>query len=214
MMIPVIEDAIVARLREGLGRMARQVCHYAGELDDDVANVIRALPAVWVTFGGVTRTEPTSTRRDAWLATGQFAVMVGERNLRNEGARRHGGPGAGEVGTYPLIYAVRRLLSGQDLGLPIAALAPGRVRTLHNSRVGEQAFSVFACEFDTRWMECALPLGTWPTPTGNDDPDALFARHHGRLDTPDPDWLSTELNYHLTPDDGRADARDILRSEP
>ena len=117
-----------------------------------------------VTFGGVTKTDPYGTSRQKFKATGQFVVMVGERSVRSEAAGRRGGPAEGEVGSYPLVYAVRRLLSSQDLGLPIEALMPGRVRTLYNTRLERQAFSVFACEFQTAWIEEALPRDHWPSP--------------------------------------------------
>ncbi|WP_029770537.1 DUF1834 family protein [Pseudogulbenkiania sp. MAI-1] len=209
------EDAIIARLRLGLGRMVREVGSYGGELDEGLEEAIRRFPAAWVTFGGVIKTEPYSTSRRKFMATGQFMVMVGERNVRSEAASRVGGPAQGEVGSYPLVYAVRRLLSAQDLGLPIEALTPGRVRTLFNTRLERQAFSVFACEFQTAWIEEALPLGHWPSPQAQDDSDSVFARYQGKLGQPDPDWLRTGLHYHLTPDDGIADAQDILtRSNP
>lgn len=53
MVITDIEKAIVERLRKGMGRMAKNVRSYGGELDGEPAEVLRQLPAVWVTFGGV-----------------------------------------------------------------------------------------------------------------------------------------------------------------
>ncbi|MCZ5321372.1 DUF1834 family protein [Escherichia coli] len=38
-------------------------------------------------------------------------------------------------------------------------MEPGRVRTLFNTGVSERAMSMFACEFDTRWVEHALENG-------------------------------------------------------
>ncbi|GHD63857.1 DUF1834 family protein [Jeongeupia chitinilytica] len=216
MILTQIEDAVIARLRLGLGRMVKEVGCYGGELDEALPDAIRRFPAAWVTFGGVSKTEPTSTSRQKFKATGQFVVMVGERNVRNEAAGRRGGPSLGEVGSYPLVYAVRRLLSAQDLDLPIDPLMPGRVRTLYNTRLESQAFSVFACEFQTAWIEEALPRSHWPsppapgTPGAEADPDMVFVKHQGKTGQPDPDWLRTGLNYHLNPDDGKADAQDLL----
>lgn len=237
------EDAIIERLRRGMGSMVRQIGSYGGELDDDLGIAIGNFPAAWVTFGGITKTEPTGTSRQKFKATGQFVVMVGDRNVRCEDAGRRGGAGPNEIGSYSLVYAVRRLLSGQDLDLPIDPLLPGRVRTLFNTRARDGAFSVFACEFQTAWIEAALPHGHWPSPTypaepgqptdptdpngpstpvdpscpgSTTDADVLFAIYGGELATPAPAWLRTGLNYHLTPDDGIADARDIIptRSKP
>lgn len=221
MIIARTEEAIIARLRLGLGRMVREVGSYGGELDDGLEEAIRRFPAVWVTFGGVPRTEPYSASKWIYKADASFVVMVGDRSVRSEAASRIGGAAAAEVGTYRLVTAVRRLLSAQDLGLPIHPLQPGRIRTLFNSRLENDAFSVFACEFSTFWMEEALPQLRWPTPPAAgtpgaiDDPDAVFAGYQGKTGEPDPDWLRTGLNYHLMPDDGQPDASDILtRSDP
>ena len=164
-----------------------------------MAHVIGIFPAVWVTFGGITGTEPHSTSRRKYRCTGKFVVMVGEINRRSEAAGRRGGPSISEVGTYRLLYAVRRLLSGQDLGMEIDYLRPGRVRTLFNTRIQKQAFSVFAAEFETIWIESSLDNTAWPAPTSDEDIDALFAIHEGKLDAPAPDLLRVGLNTHLTP---------------
>ncbi|WP_181240948.1 phage protein Gp37, partial [Enterobacter ludwigii] len=92
MVITDIEKAIVERLRKGMGRMAKNVRSYGGELDGEPAEVLRQLPAVWVTFGGVQKTEPYSTARQRFVTHGRFVVVVGERSLRSEEAARMGGP--------------------------------------------------------------------------------------------------------------------------
>lgn len=201
-LITAIESAIAARLRAGLGKMVREVTSYAGELDDDLPNAIRAFPAAWVTFGGIGKTEPYGTGRQKLKATGQFVVMVGSRNLRGGSAARQGVDGPG---SHRLVQAVRMLLSQQDLGLPIAHLKPGRVRTLFNSRIENAALQVFACEFETAWVETALANGDFPLPT-----DPLFLTFEGETTPADADLLAVGLDYHLTPDDGTADASDQL----
>ncbi|TYF45199.1 hypothetical protein DJ546_24590, partial [Enterobacter hormaechei] len=45
MVITDIEKAIVERLRKGMGRMAKNVRSYGGELDGEPAEVLRQLPA-------------------------------------------------------------------------------------------------------------------------------------------------------------------------
>lgn len=215
-----IEKAIAERLKLGLGKMAREVVSYSGELDDDMGAVVGRLPAVWVTFGGITETKPHSTSRKKYLVTGSFVVMVGERNLRGDAAGRRGGPQSSEVGTYPLVYAVRRLLSGQDLGIEIDQLRPGRVRTLFNTRHANQAFSVFAVEFSTKWIEETLDNLRWPAPQDADDPDQIFAQHQGKLDVPYPDLERVVLHTHLaSPMSDTPNATDVVdlntdRSEP
>lgn len=201
------EDAIIARLRDGLGKMVSEVGGYAGELDDGLGDAIRRFPAAWVTFGGIEKTEPENTRRSKWRAHGKFVVMVGQRNVRSEAAARKGD--VREIGAGSLVWAVRRLLTGQDMGLCIARLTPARVRTLYNTRMNGQAFSVFACEFSTSWTEEALD-GLWPSPQAPDEPDAIFARYGGQVVDPAPELLSLGINYHLSPDDGEPDAQDVI----
>ncbi|CDL80189.1 DUF1834 family protein [Xenorhabdus cabanillasii] len=196
-MITRIEQAICQRLADGLGNMTRTVTSYGGEIDDDLGRIVRALPAVWVTFGGISKTEPASVSRRQYKPTGQFVVIVADYSTRSDAASRQGGINVDEVGCYRLVYAVRRLLTGQDLGLKINPLVPGRVRTLFNTQVAERALSIFACEFDTQWLETALEPGAWPRQT--DDrahPDWLYNEYRGQRSPPDPELLRVGLRYH------------------
>lgn len=217
MVIADIEHAIVARLQAGLGSMAKNVRSYGGELDGEPGEVLRQLPAIWVTFGGVQKTEPYSTSRTKFVTHGRFAVIVGERNVRSEEAARMGGVNADEVGTYRMIAAVRRLLSGQDMadtGIRIGPLQPGRVRTLFNTEVERKALSVFACEFDTKWIESALENGKFPltdAPAGH--PDSLFRAYGGETSDDDPQWLRTRLSYDLKKPDKDNAAEDMINHE-
>ena len=195
-MITQIERCIIQRLTLGMGRMLREVASYSGELDVDIGNIIRAFPGAWVTFGGITNSKYTSTSRQKVIVTGKFVVMVGDYNTRSDAASRTGGANINEVGTYRHIHGVRRLLTGQDLGLTIAPLMPGVVRTLYNTQVNERALSIFACEFETRWHEQVLANGTWPEFTSNpDEADNLFNLYRGKLQQPDPDLLRVGLHY-------------------
>ncbi|WP_272537070.1 MULTISPECIES: DUF1834 family protein [unclassified Providencia] len=195
-MITQIENSIIQRLTLGMGRMLREVASYSGELDVDMGNIIRAFPAAWVTFGGITNSKYTSTSRQKVIVTGKFVVMVGDYNTRSDAASRTGGANLNEVGTYRHIHGVRRLLTGQDLGLTIDPLMPGVVRTLYNTQVNERALSIFACEFETRWHEQVLANGAWPEFTSNpDEADNLFNLYRGKLQQPDPDLLCVGLHY-------------------
>lgn len=210
-MIIQTERAICERLRQGLGRMSSAVRSYGGELDGDIAEIARQLPAVWVTFGGIQKTENVNVGKRKYKTHARFVVIVGERNVRSEEASRHGGPNLDEVGTYKLIAAVRRLLSGQDMTLPIAHLIPGRVRTLFNTPLEHQALSVFACEFDTAWIEEALPEGAFPiVGAPADSVDSIFTGFQGAISQPDPDWLTTRLDYHIPGSHQLSDGEDII----
>lgn len=201
-----IEDALLDRLRRGLGRLVLSVDSYGGELDDMTADVIRSFPAVWVTFGGITRSEAIGTSREKTKATGQFVVMVAARNVRHNAARRGV---VGEVGAYQLVRAVRRLLQEQDLGLAIDHFKPGRVRTLYNTRLGSEAVSVFACEFSTAWIELPLANGAWPV-EGN-PADAVFGQNSGQKDPADVELLRINIDQDLPPlADGKVAAADLI----
>lgn len=220
--ITAVENAMVGRLKTGLGRMVRQVSTYGGEFDDDgLADVVRNLPAAWVTFGGIRKTTPVGTDRKKWKAEATFIVMVGAYSVRSEASSRHGGAAPGEIGTNLLIYAVRRLLTQQDLALPIRGLAPGSVRTLFNTRLQRDAFSVFALEFHTDWVELALdglafPQPVDPTAINPSDPtsglDAVFAAYSGQVAPAAQEWNSTQLNYYLDPtqESGHPNAQDVV----
>ncbi|HIE9900511.1 TPA: DUF1834 family protein [Klebsiella pneumoniae] len=215
MIITQIESAIIDRLTRGLGKLVREVHSYSGELDGEPAEVIRQLPGVWVTFGGIQGTELLGTTRNKWRDTGRFVVIAGARNVRSDESTRHGGPAFGEVGTYQLVYAIRRLLARQDLGLPIDHLMPGKVRTLFNTQVQKAAMSVFACEFDTRFDSESLENGRFPLvpadlPPGH--PDQIFGEYGGASSEDDPAWLTTDLQYFLNGQEPFV-AEDIIHHE-
>ena len=200
MIITQIESAIIDRLTRGLGTLVHEVRSYSGELDGEPAEVVRQLPGLWVTFGGIQGSELLSTARNKWRDTGRFVVIAGTRSVRSDEAARRGGAAKTEIGSYDLIYAVRRLLARQDLGLPIDHLMPGKVRPLFNTQVKAAAMSVFACEFDTRFDNDALTNGTFPlAPADLPDshPDKIFGEYGGATSEEDPAWLQTDLKYFL-----------------
>lgn len=216
MIITQIESAIIDRLTLGLGKLVREVRSYSGELDGEPAEVVRQLPGLWVTFGGIQGTELLSTARNKWRDSGRFVVIVGTRSVRSDEAGRHGGAAKEEIGSYDLIYAVRRLLARQDLGLPIDFLMPGKVRPLFNTKVKAAAMSVFACEFDTRFDSVSLENGLFPLapadlPDG--DPDRIFGEYDGATSEDDPAWLTTDMKYFLNGKPPFA-AEDIVDHEP
>lgn len=145
-----IKDAI-----NGLGKpYIKNVASYGGEFDEELAEVVRRFPGVWVTFGGAGRAT-RFTNRDKWLVPVTFVVMVGAKNMRNEEATRHGVKNAEgkqiEVGTYQLWRDVRQALMGNDLGLSgVDVFEPGQVRTLYNVKLNKEAISVLAIEWHTK----------------------------------------------------------------
>ncbi|CUJ55557.1 Mu-like prophage protein gp37 [Achromobacter sp. 2789STDY5608621] len=213
-----IQAAMVERLKAGLGKMVKEVSPYSGEFDEDLATVVRQFPAAWVSFLGVQDTKRMNTSRNKNLARGRFTVMVGQRSVRSESAARSGA--RGEVGTNQLVYAIRRLLAGQDFGLEdVGELEPGAVRPMFNGRTKGDASSVYAIEFDVKWVEHVLTNGRWPSPDPSQvgdpeatDPDLIFPEVGGKVDAPYP-WLTAiQLDYRLA---GRSntdspDATDVV----
>lgn len=199
-MIEQIEDAILAHLdtaRASLPYKLVELGSYAGQLDDDLGQVIRRFPAVWVAFAGAARPKPIGTSKTRFRVDATFAVMCGTRNPRGERFTRHTMTVAGqvaEVGAYRLLEDVGALLLRQDFaaaGLEIDPLAPGKVTTLYNTRLAASAMAVFAQEWHTAWV-VELP----DQPLDPARPDAL--------------WESLGIRYHLAPDDGLADAEDLI----
>lgn len=181
-----VEDAIIAAVQKArFGYSLREVTSYGGQLDEGLEQVVRVLPAVWVTFGGSAK--PRKVGPDKWKVPCTFVVLVGSRSVSKEAATRHGD--SGTPGTYRMLSDVAGLLAGQDLGLPIEAFEPGAVKTLYNSKLSSQAMSVFSHEFHTAY---------------------ILKGKITRAAEEAPEVQKVGLNYHLTPDDGVADASDLV----
>ncbi|MDH2918493.1 MAG: DUF1834 family protein [Sideroxydans sp.] len=163
-MIAAIETAIIARIKAAsLPYALTSVASYGGELDDDLESVVRAFPAVWVTFTGGAKPERTGSR--TWRVPCTFTVLCGVRSPRDEQATRHGLTVAGvlkEVGVYQMLSDVRGLLLNSDLGLAIAPFAPGAVRTLYNTKLRSEAIAVFGQEFHSHYALHDTPAALVP----------------------------------------------------
>lgn len=181
-MIAEIEDAIISTLKQAsaLGYL-RVVASYGGELDDEIGEVIRALPAVWVVFGGADK--PQKLGAEKWKVPCRFVTMVAARSVRNEAATRKGDKL--NVGSYQMVEHVQALLLNNDFGLEIERLQPGRVQTQYNTKVRGQALSVFSIEWSTAYMLKMPPLEI-------------------------VNLLKVGLNYYLKPGDDVVDATDTV----
>lgn len=184
-MITQIEQAMVERLRRGLGHMVRTVKSYNGEADDLAAQIM-TLPAVWVTYGG-SRIDSKSTGNQRYQDKATFVVMCATRNLRNELAGRQGGADKREIGSNDLIRAVRRLLDGQRLGLADSrGLVPQAVNTIVNNAVFQAAaLSVYAVEYTICFDSVPLENDRFPEKqTDPNHPDYIFTHYQGELSEP------------------------------
>lgn len=198
--IEAIEDAMKARIAAAstsgeLGYRLGSVASYEGEFDDldSLALSVRTFPAVWVVLADMGK--PEAKGADKWLAPCTFGVMVGARSVRNaEAARRGGNTAAGvEPGSYRMLQDMWSLFVGQDLGLAIDHFKPGKTLTIFQTRVKSQGISVLGLELHTKFVR-----------TGRS------TRCVGQA----PELLTLGLNYHLTPDDGKADAADLVTLGP
>jgi phage gp37-like protein len=176
----------------------RTLATYGGELDEGLGESVRQFPAVWVAFKGEGEGQPVNTARSVYRVPATWVVFVAARNLRNEAATRKGD--RVRVGTYQMLADVRALLAGQDLGLEMDALLPGRVQSMVNARLQGQGVSVYAMEWHTKYDYRAFERGTGQPTAGAD----------GQPTAPLPVLSRIGVNYYLTPGDDVADAVDLL----
>ncbi|MFZ6748518.1 phage protein Gp37 [Undibacterium sp. Ren11W] len=183
-MLAAIETAIIATIKAAAGlNYLRSVESYGGQFDDDTFDVVRTLPAVWVTFSGSGK--PVQTGEKRFMTPASFAVMCCARSVRSEETTRHDGPG-NEVGVYRILRDVKQLLLMQDLGLAIDHLRPGAVRTLYNTKMRGNGLAVFAQEWHTKYIETVAP-------------------------ETETDLLRIGLNYRIKPGDDLTDASDLVQ---
>ncbi|MCK3654911.1 hypothetical protein A4G19_03745 [Pasteurellaceae bacterium Macca] len=188
-MITHIENALVARLKQGLGQLAAGVESYGGELDDERL-ALRRLPAVLVAYGG-SRFEPKTMGAQGLRlrCDDTFVVIVLTRSLRSEVAGRQGGVHKREVGVNQLVGAVKYLLTNQTLDGKVQPIKPLRVRTLwNNQEVQRERLSAYAVEFEVSYHENQwLEDGAFPV--GVSAHEVLFSDYRGQLDQETPELL-------------------------
>lgn len=146
-----IKDVMAKQIEDKKWPWIREVKTYGGEFDDDITAIIKAFPAIWVTFEGSKSPEKTGVSKTRMPIT--FVVLVGNRSVRNEESQRHG---AGrDIGTFQMLKHVQQLLTGNDLSSQgVEGLAPlelGRIKTIFNSSTRGQSLSVLAQEFTTAY---------------------------------------------------------------
>ena len=184
--IATIEEAIKGALVAAALPYKPTVATYHGEFDDRLDQVVRSFPAFWVVFAGDGPGRPVCTNRRVWRMPATFVVVAGARSVRSESAARKGS--ASIVGAYRLLADARAALLQKDFGLAIDPLAPGRIRTIINGKTAANAIAAYAMEWYTAY-------------------DYIL----GELAVPEPPLLErVGLNYHLVPDDGAADAHDVV----
>lgn len=175
--IALIEQAIVEQLRAAPRAYTGLVVEsYAGQLDDELFDWVRTLPATWVTFGGAQDYKRTGLR--SFKVRGTFEVLCAQRALVENAGRLNPTGRGQDVGVYALMEDNKLALVNQLLGLAIQPLTPGPIRAVMKSRVNRDAVVVYAQEFHTEWQE-------------------VFAQEAA---TPGATLVTVGMNYFIKPD--------------
>ena len=177
-----MKDVMAQQVKDRKWPWIREIKTYGGEFDDDITAIIKAFPAIWVTFDGSKTPEKTSANKTKMPVT--FVVLVGNRSVRNEEAQRHGA--GADIGTFQMLKHVQQLLTGNDLSSQgvngLAHLELGRVKTIFNTSTRGQSLSVLAQEFTTSY--------------------AITASDRIREEAKEEAWLErVNINYHFDPKD-------------
>lgn len=185
-MIAAIETALIEQLRAAAD--AGQLGYEWGTLEtypDDWDSYLKdkgqlKTPAAWAVFlslgDGVAAADDAGPVFDA-----KFALVVASRSLRNETATRHGdkhGTPGGNPGSYQLAEDAARLLSNNDLGLPLieAVEVVGMRLVARSPEIRKHRLSLMALE-----LNCTISLGLLPGQDGN---PGDFAHLHIDWDVP------------------------------
>ena len=190
-----IKDVMAKQIEDKKWPWIREIKTYGGEFDDDISAIIKAFPAIWVTFDGSKSPEKTSANKTKMPIT--FVVLVGNRSVRNEESQRHGA--GADIGTFEMLHHVQQLLTGNDLSSQgINGLAPlelGRIKTIFNTSARDQSLSVLAQEFTTSYV--------------------IHASDRVREEAAEEAWLErVNINYDFDPKDYGIDESDLVELKP
>lgn len=175
-----IKDEMAQQIQDRKWPWIREIKTYGGEFDGDISAIIKAFPAIWVTFEGSKTPEKTSANKTKMPVS--FVVLVGNRSVRNEESQRHGA--GADIGTFQMLHHVQQLLTGNDLSSQkLKGLAPlelGRIKTIFNTSTRSQSLSVLAQEFTTSYT--------------------ITASDRVREEAAEEAWLEKiNINYHFDP---------------
>ena len=190
-----IKDEMAQQIQDKKWPWIREIKTYGGEFDDDISVIIKAFPAIWVTFEGSKTPEKISANKTKMPVS--FVVLVGNRSVRNEESQRHGA--GADVGTFEMLHLVQQLLTGNDLssrGLKgLASLELGRIKTIFNTSTRSQSLSVLAQEFTTSYT--------------------ITASDRVREEAAEEAWLErVNINYDFDPKDYGIDESDLVELKP
>ncbi|MCT8566030.1 DUF1834 family protein [Glaesserella parasuis] len=211
-MITKVEQALIERLRLGLGKMVYSVGSYSGEIDDSQLDV-RRLPACLVSYAGSDfDARSVNARGKRYQATDTFVVLVMARSMRSAVAGRVGGVTQQEVGVNLLLSAVKYLLINQTLGGLVSPIQPKRIRTIwNNAEVKKEKISAFAIEFEMSYTENGF-LEDGRFPEGISELEQLFKQYQGKLDESYQE-LNGLHNHIFDPNNNATTSVTVVREE-
>ena len=156
--IAQIEDAILAALdplKSGAeGIFAKKIETYQGDLnqtsiDDLTAYLALSYPAIMVMYLGSRATEDEA---NLYHDIQTWGVIVAAQNLRGEKEARRGN--GIDAGSYEMIEAVKKILTGNSLGLTVQ---PPSLKTIDSLIVGP-GISIYSMTFDVDLDYQATPI--------------------------------------------------------
>lgn len=141
--IAEIEDAIIGRLSASISYL--RTCDSLSSLLQRDINAIEQIaplcPAAFAVYKRGAYSHSISGALDREMV---FGVIVAVKNLKGDGAVRHGT--AGDKGIYDVLEDVRAALSGQACGIAMDPLLPVSEEAL----VGRRDFALYEILFKTR----------------------------------------------------------------
>lgn len=190
-----IKDEMAAQITSKAWPWIREIKTYGGEFDDDISAIIKAFPAIWITFDGSLNPKRTTANKTEYPI--KFVVLVGARSLRNEESQRNGA--GADIGTYQMLDYVQRLLTNNDLSsqgvIGLAPLELGRTKTIFNTSTKGQSISVLAQEFSTSYV--------------------IAASNRIREEETTEGYIhKINFDYYFEPSDGVKDAGDLVELKP
>lgn len=169
-------DAAHGDAQSLLGYRFKTLGSYGGELEAPPEEIAKRSPFLLAMFAGITNSEDIGP--DEYKHTAGFTLIIGNRDRRNNEVTRRGA--GAKPGSYQLVTDVLKLVCGDDLGLDIERIQPGRVRPLANSK----SLSIYAAEVSTKF------ISVYPTFIADLDD---FETFNADWDVPPPGDVSTTL---------------------
>ncbi|MDP9057374.1 MAG: DUF1834 family protein [Pseudomonadota bacterium] len=216
-MIGAVENAILARLKAAsdagaLGYKLMTLESYPASWDVYLRDKVIRAPGAWVVFAGFREGSPIG--HGGLRAKGHYGLVLMAENMRNETAQRHGGPVAGEPGSYQLVEDSVALLQGWDTGVDGASAVMVESCHVVSSLAikAERKISLLALELAVPLIFAASPQTGKPIGA---DGVGDFTTFHSDWDIPPFGGIDADAGTPgvQLPDDAHADAVDQITLE-